>query len=201
MISRHSMLAARYILIAVAISAVTILAYNSITLRRILVSYSPIAWVTGNSTAGNVTEYFEEIPMVSFAEAQQHVSFAIPLPSHLPDSMELKGARVRHNDDSVSVVYGPTTPQSGFGMGFSVQPGTGIGGSQYVFPEHAKQETTVNGNPAVCVEGAWSPLNQWQPNSDAIHLGWSDGTLSYHLGGSGLQLDCDEAVKIAESIS
>lgn len=199
MISRHGMLAARYILIAVAISAVSILAYNSITLRRILVSYNPIAWVTGNSTAGNVTEYFEVIPRMSLAEAQQQVSFTIPLPSKVPHNLELKGASVR--DNWVSVGYGPATPQSGFGMGLEVYPGTGIGGSQYVFPNHAKQATTVNGNPAVCVEGSWNSLNQWKPNNDAIHLGWSDGTLSYRLGGSGLQLDCDEAVKIAESIS
>jgi hypothetical protein len=76
----------------------------------------------------------------------------------------------------------------------------GIRESRDAYPEAAQQPATVNGQPALCVQGTVNAHGQWQTEADTDVLEWTAGDLSYHISHSGLGLDCETLLRVAESI-
>lgn len=67
------------------------------------------------------------------------------------------------------------------------------------YPNTFTQQVTVNGQPGVCVKGAWDKQGQWRANADAGALEWSANGLSYRISHSGLKLRCEDLLRMAGS--
>jgi hypothetical protein len=135
---------------------------------------------------------------VSLAEAQRQVPFRILLPTWLPDGLILNGAHV-NPPNWVNIFYGRTEGgDAGFGIETAYDPREG----GYLYPGAAKQQVMVNGQPAICVQGAWKDLQakEWNDAADSGALEWSANGFTYHIGHSGLGLTCNDLIKIAESL-
>ncbi len=137
------------------------------------------------------------IPVVSLAEAQRQVSFTIPQPRWLPDGLELKSAHVSP-PNWAQTFYGRTNGGEG-GFGIETTQGPREGG--YVYSEAAKQQVTVNGRAAICVQGAWNEHQEWMDTADAGALEWSANGFTYHIGYSHLGLSCGDLIRIAKSLT
>ncbi len=137
-----------------------------------------------------------EIPAVSLAEAQQQVSFTIPQPAWLPEGLILKGAHVNPPNWAQTFYGGAEGGEAGLGIETTQGPRQG----NYAYPDSAKQPVVVNGQPAVCVHGAWTKQQTWDSAADSGALEWSANDFSYQIGYSGLGLSCDGLIKIAESL-
>jgi hypothetical protein len=151
----------------------------------------------------------QDVPLVSFATAQQQVPFTIPLPSWLPKDLELVGARVGEGPSSeeieapLAVVLSfqrknATELYSSAGMFIQLYASELSGG--YEIPSLESRNVLVNNQVAIYAEGAWTPDHQWNDEADVLILSWEDGRFTYVLSASGLGINIDQAVRIAESI-
>lgn len=147
-------------------------------------------------SAPEVSEQFTEIPLVAMSEAQHQVPFPISLPTRLPQGTTLRGVHVRGNWVNVSYVSHLNSNASG--MGIEMAQGASFG--SYIVPDSAKQSTTVGGHSATYVHGAWDQHMQWNDLADSGSLTWEAHGLSYKLTFSGLGLNHEDVVHVAESI-
>ena len=161
--------------------------------------------IRSSPSAPGVTAVSEPVPMYSLDEAQKLVPYPIPQPSWIPTGFHLRGVFVDGNG-LVSLSYvpdgGSTSGRHG-GFGLSVHPGTEPSLGGIVIPATAIQHVTVNGAPAVYVQGAWD--NQpaalaWHDNADAARVAWAADGFTYLLSGSEMGIGRDELIRIAESI-
>jgi hypothetical protein len=136
------------------------------------------------------------VPAIGLDQAQTQVSFAIPQPKWLPEGLVRQGSHVSP-PDWAQTFYARAGGGEG-GLGIEVTQGATH--SLYVFPAAAKQSVTVNGQAAVCVQGSWNEKKQWMATADAVDLEWSANGFLYTIGGSGLGLNCNDLIKIGESL-
>lgn len=67
------------------------------------------------------------------------------------------------------------------------------------YPNAAQHQVTVNGQPGVCVQGAWDEQHQWRDNADAGALEWTADGFSYRISYAGLGLRCEDLLSMAGS--
>jgi hypothetical protein len=162
----------------------------------LVVTQRPGAGETGGSGLPGPMIDERVLSPVSLAEAQRQVPFAIPQPTWLPEGLILKGAHVSP-PNWVNIFYGRTEGgDAGFGIEITYGPREGV----YLYPDAAKQPVMVNGQSAVCVQGAWNEQQEWNATADVAALEWSADGFTYRMGHSGLSLTCNDLIKIAESL-
>jgi hypothetical protein len=73
---------------------------------------------------------------------------------------------------------------------------------QSSYPDAAQQPVIVNGQPGICVQGI-QLINQgqWEAQMDAGFLEWSDNNFTYHISYIGVELDCEDLLRIVGSSS
>lgn len=136
------------------------------------------------------------LPVISFEEAQEQVSFVIPQPKWLPDGLVLKGSHVSP-PNWAQYFYSRADGGEG-GLGIEVTQGASQ--SQYVFPATATQPVKIKGQSAFCAQGSWNEKQEWIGTADAGHLEWSANGFLSTISHSGLGLSCNDLIKIAESL-
>ncbi|HKY53031.1 MAG TPA: hypothetical protein VJM08_01945 [Anaerolineales bacterium] len=95
---------------------------------------------------------------------------------------------------SILIVYGsPSGGQVNFETGQSIRE------IAIPYPDTAKEPIIVNGGLGTCVQGAWDKQGRWKANVDAGALEWSSNGLSYRISYSGLQLRCEDLLRMAGS--
>ncbi len=141
-----------------------------------------------------VAEIIEIKPM-TFDEAQSVVSFEIPQPAYLPQGLALKGARSQAPDWDQVFYTSNDVVEAGFG--YEVSLGSSL--ASYAYPESAKVIIIVAGVDGTCIQGAENEFGEWMPNADATALQWSKLEFNYRMSQGGLELNCLDLVKIAES--
>lgn len=141
-----------------------------------------------------VAEIIEIKPM-TFDEAQSVVSFEIPQPAYLPQGLALKGARAQAPDWAQVFYTSNDVVEAGFG--YDVSLGSSL--ASYAYPESAKVIITVAGVDGTCIQGAENEFGEWMPSADATALQWSKLEFNYRMSQGGLELNCLDLVKIAES--
>ncbi len=151
------------------------------------------------------------VQLIPLPAAQRLVPFYIPLPTWLPEGLQLQGARVvraagldqRSEGGSltppvlVTVVYCPT-PESTAGIFITVTQGGEYG--RFGFPPSAAQQVRVNGQPATYVHGVENKNGTWDATADYGALVWAADGLTYELRYSELGLNQATLIRIAESL-
>ncbi len=169
--------------------------------RGLVVTQKPDPNETGGSGFPGPMLDERVLPAVSLAEAQRQVPFAIPLPTWLPEGIVLLGAHVSP-PDWAQTFYGRAEGRDdefddgGFGIETTYGPYEG----GYTYPDASKQPVMVNGQPAICIQGAWNEWQEWNGAADTGALEWSANGFTYHIGHSNLGLTCSDLIKIAESL-
>jgi hypothetical protein len=148
-------------------------------------------------TAPGATAVGGALSSVSLQAAREQARFRIPMPARLPDGLAFSHAFVAPDGRWVALVYrrGGATDRT-----LRIEIELGATGGGYVLPEAAAHETVVGGRPAVYVRGENGDGGRWNPQADAIKLGWRDADLTYVLSASGLGLGPSDVVQIAESL-
>jgi hypothetical protein len=164
----------------------------------LVVTQRPGAGETGGSGFPGPMMEVRALYPVSLAEAQRQVPFAIPRPTWLPEGLILKGAHVSP-PNWAQTFYGRAEGGDG---GFGIETTYGLHEGGYFYPDAAKQQVIVNGQSAICVQGAFNDLQgrEWNDAADTGALEWSANGFTYHIGHSGLGLTCNDLIKIAESL-
>jgi len=149
-----------------------------------------------------------QIPLLSLEEAQRFVDFQIPLPKQVPSNLVLAGGRVdslSKSDDAgslptvvISYEDPSSPPTTNSGMFLQISDSALFGG--YLVPESEKRTALVNGRKALYVSGSWLPGTEWDSDADVWMISWKDNKHTYVLSVSGLGLDLEEVIVIAESI-
>ena len=142
----------------------------------------------------------ERISLIRFEEAQQRVSFRIPLPAWLPEGLTLRGAHVQPPDWAQIFYSSADSPTAGNGAGLGIEITKGSPQGKYVFPDTAKQQVMVHGQAAICVHGAWNERQEWMDTAGAGALEWAAKGFTYDNGYSGLDLTCNDLGPIAEAL-
>jgi hypothetical protein len=136
------------------------------------------------------------IEKVSVAEAQRRVAFPLRLPAWLPDGLRAENADVS-SPRSVSVFL--RNPRSSAFL--QLQQVQGLTGGGYAVDAARVQQVQVNGRPAAYAKGGWRTFGgAWDETINLAYLSWEADGVSYVLHDSGLGLDRQTLIRIAESL-
>jgi hypothetical protein len=69
-----------------------------------------------------------------------------------------------------------------------------------LYPDSAKRSLSVNGQPAICVQGNWNESNEWSAAADTTTLVWSINSISKSVSQSGLKLSCEDLSRLTKSL-
>jgi hypothetical protein len=97
---------------------------------------------------------------------------------------------------SLRLIFGSATGDKGE---ISIKTTQGLLDKPTSYPEAAKQQVTINGQPGVCVQGVLDEQSDWQADVDAGALEWSIDGFSYQISHTGLKLHCEDLLRIAGS--
>jgi hypothetical protein len=128
-------------------------------------------------------------------EVQRRASFPVCAPTWLPDGLQVVGGDVGPNG-SVAVRFAPA---SGAASGGGIQQIPGTPGGHYAAPAEHAEAVAVRGRPATFVRGTWEKDGRWHPEADAGLLSWEANGVTYVLMFSGLDLNREQVIRIAES--
>lgn len=159
--------------------------------------------------------------MLTLAEAQQRVPFAIAVPRWTPDHVSFVGAFV--SETTISREDGTSEPKVTVVLRYqssnSANPSallqleivSGSNAAPYLLLRSREQTISLQGQPATYVQGGWSNDGKgdareklgdltWDDTADSSWLSWQARGLTYILSAHGLQLDKAAMVRIAESL-
>jgi hypothetical protein len=136
------------------------------------------------------------VDRVSVAEAQRVVAFPLRLPAWLPDGLQIEGASVSPSARSVSIfLHNPRSP-----FFLQLQAVRGPAGGGYGVDAARVQQVQVNGRPAAYAKGGWRGPGAWDETINRAYLSWEADGMTYVLHDSGLGLDRQTLIRIAESL-
>lgn len=110
-----------------------------------------------------------------------------------PEGLTWKDLDVSALPKSFSYIWASST-----GGKLIIQTTQGAQETPTPYPKTARHQVTVNGQPGVCVQGGWDAQQQWRSETDAGALEWSADGLSYRISYTGLQLSCDDLLRMAQ---
>lgn len=133
---------------------------------------------------------------LTFVTLVIRIPFDILQPAWFPDGLILPYTSPDVTDLPRSIGIVHSSPDGGTIRFETIQ---GLQENDSAYPETAIQQVTVNGQPGVCVKGAWNTVGQWQPDADAGLLAWNASNLSYQIRYTGLTLSCEDLLRMAGS--
>jgi hypothetical protein len=178
------------------------------------------------ATVKEVEQDVRVLPALSLKEAQEQVPFPIPMPSILPNGLELWAVRVGSGPYAETIDADGKRVQIGSRVGviitfkpndnvkldsaavlsLTVWDGTNVQGG-YAVPEQKDEEVVVNGKPAIFIKGAWRRVDledfknmTWDHTADVGTLSWESNGFTYILEGYQIGLTRDNLIQIAESV-
>lgn len=157
---------------------------------------------------------------------QAQVPFPLPLPTLLPEGLEFWSGLVGTGPHSINIlpdgtkvgdepplqvhlIFKPVDgsiydPDAALSLDIMDKVGTEGG---YAVPARTEENVTVDGHPAVFVQGSWMQVNPgdaenlvWDDTADAVMLSWEADGFTYTLQGYLLGLSLEEFIQIAESV-
>lgn len=163
-----------------------------------------------SSLGDRKTEETGELPLVGLEEAQSKAPFHIPIPTKLPSGLVLQGVRIGQGPSADGKEAGTTVVIS-YAVDDSTQPANSGRGTLFIqmtsgeftggynFPANEGERTTVNGEPAVYVQGSWQN-ELWNDMSDVKTVAWTHNDIAYLIQASNLNLSRDDLAAIAQSL-
>ncbi|HET7091417.1 MAG TPA: hypothetical protein VFL17_22525 [Anaerolineae bacterium] len=140
---------------------------------------------------------------LTFVTLVVKVPFAAAWPHWGPEGLVIKDQDVTGLPKTIRLIFGtPTWGEGGVTWGegeVSIETTQGLWDNPDPYPDAATQQVTVNGQPGVCVQGAWDAQGQWRDEADAGALEWAAEGFSYQISHIGLGLRCEDLLRIAGS--
>ncbi len=146
---------------------------------------------------------------LTFVTLVVKVSFDPLKPRWLPEGLRTKDTDLTGLPQSIREIYSPPIWRDplwheyliGWGEGeVSIETTQGVRENPIFYPDAAKRQVTVRGQPAQCVQGTWDVQHQWRADADAGTLEWTADGFSYRISHTGLGLHCEDLQRIAESL-
>lgn len=116
----------------------------------------------------------------------------------LPEGMQRVDTNVSDLPQSIENIYGFSNADEGT---ITIEITQGHKENLDSFPNAVQQPVTVLGLSGICVPGAWDQQGQWQNDADASTLAWSGEGFSYRISQTGLELGCEDLLRITGSTS
>lgn len=141
--------------------------------------------------------------ILSFADAEAQLPFAIQLPSWVPERFELRdevmvlGAEHRF---ALAIVTW-CDMQSGECLRLNMEHAPN-GSNEWLVGRESIEEIEINGSPAALVRGAWDAKQEAWELGEVITLSWhsSQEDITYHLMASEGAVPIEALVRMAESV-
>lgn len=121
-----------------------------------------------------------------------------PWPGWLPDGFQMQDTDITGLPRAIGLSFRPRTAAAGE---IRVTVTQGAWQADAPYPLTAQQPVMLDGQPVVCVQGAWDNQHRWRTDADAGVIEWTAGAYSYRVAQVDLGLGCADLVRIAESMS
>ncbi|KAA3647670.1 MAG: hypothetical protein DWQ07_01420 [Chloroflexi bacterium] len=155
---------------------------------------------------------------ISLSMAQEIVPYSIPLPAWVPDDLTFLGVLVSGEISEVPHPAGEETPVVSLLYGKNQVASSNAPAqlvivvapeSEYVgalVDEAAIETVLIGDNEALFVKGTWQTNEassglQWDPTVDVVRITWETNGFTYELTAHDLDLNMEDVIKIAESVS
>ncbi len=120
-----------------------------------------------------------------------------PVRGAVPEGLNMKDWDVTNLPKSIRLIY--SSPIWGNGE-FSIETIRGLPENRGPYPDAAKRQVRVRGQPGLCVQGTWDEQRQWRDQADAGALEWTVSGFSYRISHTGLGLHCEDLLRSAKSL-
>ena len=134
---------------------------------------------------------------LTFVTLVVKIAFDPASPGWLPDGMVFKDRDITRLPQSIREIYGASNGGKGE---IGIETTQGLRENRASYSDAAQQPVMVNGQPGVCVQGAWDAQHHWRAEVGAGALEWTGAGLSYRISHTGLGLRCKDLVRIAEAL-
>ena len=118
-------------------------------------------------------------------------------PGWLPEGLFHNDTDLTNLPESIGLLFASADKNEGQ-VAIEIIQGVREGSNDY--PKDIQQPVAVNGQAGVCVKGEWDKDQQWRADLNAGSLEWNAGELSYRVSHTGLELGCQDLLRIAESL-
>ena len=118
-----------------------------------------------------------------------------------PEGLHLKDWDVSALPQSIRLIHGVSIWEGDkftWGEGeISVETSQDIQATNEVYPKAVQYQGTIQGQPAICIQGAWDEQHRWQAMADAGILTWTAGDFRYRISHAGLGFRCADLLRNA----
>lgn len=140
---------------------------------------------------GNIDQALTFVALVVKDPFERHWRLA-----WLPEGLTHIDTDVRDLPQSIRRIYGFLDGSDGE---ISVAQAQRTQENSASYPEGIQQLVMVSRQSGVCVRGTRNEQGQWKAQIDAGLLEWSDNDVSYRISYTGMELDCEDLLRIAGS--